>query len=260
MSIHRDVIISTLRNSLEQDPSILAVWLEGADATGNVDMFSDIDLCCSVSAGSMDAATHRAQAALASLGKLDLVENSTRAKDFQFTVFHLEDTSPYLLIDFNVFVGRGSQFTEDDPIERPLILFDRAAVVRFFPKDPQQDFKNRDERIQVLANTTAQYSRIEKYIQRGNFLEAFGYYHKWILTPLIEVLRMRYTPLHPDYYIVHISRHLAPDALHRLEDLFKIGSLEDLRTKSQAARSFFEETVSYLHAVSQSTPSDRNPG
>jgi len=227
------------------------MWLEGADATGNVDSFSDIDVCCSVSAGSMDAATSRAQAALVSLGKLDLIEKSSRGKDFQFTVFHLEDTSPYLLIDFDVYVDRGSQFTEDDAIEKPLILFDRAGVIRFFANDQHLASIKRAERLQELVNTTAQYSRIEKYIQRGNFLEAFGYYHKWLLMPLIEVLRMRYTPLHPDYYIIHISQHLPPDVLHRLEDLFKISSLEELGTKSQAARSFFEETVSCLKAIPQ---------
>jgi predicted nucleotidyltransferase len=249
MSIPRGVIISTLRDALEKDSGILAVWLEGADATGNVDTFSDIDVCCSVSAGNMDAAASRAQAALESLGKLDLVENSSREDDFQMTVFHLEGTSPYLLIDFNIYVGRGSQFTEGDALERPLILFDRAGVTRFLPDDHHLAAIQRAERLQVLRNTTAQSARIEKYIRRRNFLEAFGYYHKWLLMPLVEVLRMRYTPLHPDYYIVHISRHLPPVVLQRLEDLFKIDSLEMLETKIPAARSFFEETAAYLQAM-----------
>jgi len=155
---------------------------------------------------------------------------------------------PYLLIDFNIFVGRGSQFTAGDAIEQPLILFDRGGVICFAPADEQQARANRTQRLQALSAIAAQDARIEKYILRGKFLEAYGYYHKWLLTPLIEVLRMRYTPLHPDYYIVHISRHLPADVLRRLEDLLKISSLEELAIKSRAARSLFEETAAFLRS------------
>ena len=98
--------------------------------------------------------------------------------------------------------------------------------------------------------TVAQISRIEKYIQRGEYIEAHSYYHKWLLTPLIEVLRIRYTPLHPDYYIVHISRHLPTDVVNRLEGLFKINSLEELAEKIQEARMFYDETVHFLQSNS----------
>ncbi len=249
MSISRTSIIATLQFHLEPDPNILAMWLEGADATGNVDPYSDIDLCCSVAAGSMDTITTRAQAALQSLGELDLIDKSTHGNDSQHTVFHLQDSSPYLLVDFNVFVGRGSQFTAGDTVEKPLILFDRGKVIRFARPDEQTARLNQAERLQTLVNLTAQVSRIEKYIRRGEFLEAFGYYHKWLLTPLIEVLRMRYTPLHPDYTIVHISRHFPTEVRIRLENLFKISSLADLETKTREARSFFKETAAFLKSA-----------
>ncbi len=249
MTIQRHLIISTIRNFLEPDPSVLAVWLEGADATGSVDEFSDIDLCCSVREGAMDAATARAQEALESLGRLDIIEQSGREVDTQASAFHLEGTSTYLLVDFNVYVDRGSRFIAGDPIEKPLILFDRAGVIKFVPPGVENSARQRAERLRELSAITAQVSRIEKYVRRGNFLEAFGYYHKWLLAPLIEALRMRYTPLHPDYHIVHISHHLPADALHRLEELFKIYSLEDIETKSREARAFFEETAVYLRGV-----------
>jgi hypothetical protein len=248
LSVSRDTIIDTLRDHLALDPAILAMWLGGADASGHVDPFSDIDLCCSVEAGSMDAIMALAQRVLESLGPIDLIDNSSRGKDYQYTVFHLQDTSPYCLIDFNVFVGRGSRFTAGDAIEQPLILFDRAGVIQFAPPDDRQIRIDQAARLPELLAITAQVSRIEKYIRRGDFLEAFGYYHKWLLTPLIEVLRMRYTPLHPDYYIVHISRHLPAEILGRLENLFKIGSLSELETKSLDAYSFFKETAAFLQS------------
>lgn len=83
-------------------------------------------------------------------------------------------------------------------------------------------------------------------MKRAEFLEAFGYYQHWLLTPLVEVLRMQYTPLHPDYFIVHISRHLPSHVLRRLEVLFQVNSVVEIARKSKDARTFFEETVAAL--------------
>ena len=246
MPISRESIISAVHAAFAADPNTLALWMEGADATGYVDAYSDIDLDVSVAAGMMDAATAIAQAALEGLGPLDLVEANTRESDHQSTTFHLAGTSPYLLVDFDVFVDRGSTFTRGDAIEKPLVLFDRAGVVRFTAPGEQVSPAYRADRLRALENTVAQYARVEKYVLRGQFLEAFGYYHRWLLTPLIEALRLRYTPLHPEFYIIHISRHLPADVLRRLEDLFQVASLEDLGRKAGEARAFFAETVTYL--------------
>jgi|WetSurMetagenome_2_1015567.scaffolds.fasta_scaffold110831_1 hypothetical protein len=247
MPITREDIITTVQKALEPDPNVFAVWLEGADATGNVDDYSDIDLCCSVTPGHMPAATACAHQALQSLGRLDIADIPTAAEDTQYAVFHMEGTSPYLLVDFNVYVGRGSDFTANDWIEKPKILFDRTGVVKFHEPDAQQAAAKRAERLKALQAQAAQSSRIEKYILRGDYLEAFGYYHHWLMEPLIEVLRMRYTPLHPDYYIVHISRHLPADALKRLEYFFQISSLEEIARKTPEAVAWFEETAKFLN-------------
>ncbi len=53
MNIARDEIISALREYLAPNQKILAMWLEGADATHTVDEYSDIDICCSVEAGAI---------------------------------------------------------------------------------------------------------------------------------------------------------------------------------------------------------------
>jgi hypothetical protein len=249
MSITRLEILSAVRSALEPEEYVLAMWLEGADAQGQVDPFSDIDLCCSVKAGAIEAAAARARQALEGLGRLNLADDKRHAEDFQSNTFHLEDSEPYLLIDFDIFVGRGSSFTTGDAVEKPLILFDKAGVITFREPDLAQVKVENAARLGQLEDLTAQYARLEKYIKRGEYLEAFGYYHKYVLSPLIEALRMRYTPLHTDYYIVHISRHLPPEALRRLEDCFQFASLGELADKSRAAMAFFEETAEYLRAL-----------
>ena len=246
MTINRDAIITALRRQLEPNPQVLAMWLEGADAHNLVDALSDIDICCSVTPRSMEAVTGVARQALVALAAVDLDQSTERMEQQWHTTFHLEGTSPYLLIDFCVYVGRGSTFIAGDEIEKPLILFDRAGVIRFLPPQDHPGCQSQTERLQHLVETVEQSARIEKYVIRGDFLEAFGYYHRWLLTPLIEVLRMRYTPLHPDYYIVHISRHLPVEALRRLEDLFKVNEIAEIGAKTEQARQFFVETVAYL--------------
>jgi hypothetical protein len=86
-----------------------------------------------------------------------------------------------------------------------------------------------------------------KHVRRGEFLEAFGYYQRWVLEPLIEAQRMLHTPLHPDYYIVHISRHLPAPVVERLERLFQVASLEELEGKVADAVVWFTETADLVH-------------
>jgi hypothetical protein len=85
-----------------------------------------------------------------------------------------------------------------------------------------------------------------KHIRRGEFREAFGYDQRWVLEPLIEVQRMLSTPLHPDYYIVHISRHLPAANVERLERLFQVVSLQDLEEKLTDAIAWFAETAALV--------------
>lgn len=246
MDISRHEIVSILHEHLASHPKILALWMEGADATNTVDEYSDIDLCCSVEAGATVEVTDRTREILGNIGKIDLTEDLHAEEDHRHTVFHLAGTPDYLLVDFDVFVGRGSTFIEADEIEKPLILFDKASVIRYLEQSEYLAAQRNDERIQKLKNTVAQSVRIDKYVKRGLFLEAYGYYHRWLLEPLVEILRMRYTPLHPDYYIVHISRHLPGDVLMRLEGLFKTNSVAEIETKSQEALLFFNEIAAEI--------------
>ncbi len=250
MTITRETILTTLQAHLEPLPTVFALWLEGADATGYADEYSDIDFCCSVAQGALEETATRARAALESLGKLDLAQESRHEEDFFSNTFHFEGTSAYLLIDFDVVINRGSTFNRDDAIEKPLVLFDKKGVVRFVEPDWQAIKAEQIERLTILEGMVDQYPRLQKYLLRGQYLEAFGYYHKYLLEPLVEVLRMRYTPLHPDYYIVHISRHLPADVLHRVEYFFQPGSLAELGIRSREARQLFQETTAWVRSES----------
>jgi hypothetical protein len=244
----RDKLIAALQSRLEADSRVVACWLEGADATEELDQFSDIDFCAAVIEGAVDGVIQQARKALTGLGRLDLDHLLETAPDRHHVAFHIAGMAPDLLVDFCVYVNRGSTFVRDDPIERPLVLFDRAGVVRFVEPQQQLQLLEPARRLRALRQQVAQHRRILKHVWRGEFLEAFGYYQRWLLEPLIEVQRMVHTPLHPDYYIVHISRHLPLPVVERLEGLFQIAGLEDLEEKVTEAVAWFTETADLVHA------------
>jgi len=247
MEPERDQLIAVLRDRLQADPRVLACWLEGADATGSVDTFSDIDFCAAVIEGAIAGGMQEAREALTALGRLDIDHQLVADPDRHHVVFHVSGTSPDLLVDFCLYVDRGSTFVSNDPIERPLVLFDRADVVRFVDPKRQLQILEPAQRLQALRQQIAQHRRVLKHVRRGEFLEAFGYYQRWVLEPLIEAQRMLHTPLHPDYYIVHISRHLPAPVVERLERLFQVASLEELVGKVTDAVVWFAETAGLVH-------------
>lgn len=242
----RDRLIAVLRDQLRADPRVLACWLEGADATGDVDRFSDIDLCVSVLDGAIVDVAQVAREALSLVGRLDIDHELVTDPGWRHLVFHVSGTSPDLLIDFCVYVNRGSTFVRDDPIETPVVLFDWTGVVRFVDPQRQLGLLECRRRLDALRQQVAQHRRALKHVWRGEFLEAFGYYQRWVLEPLIEAQRMLYTPFHPDYYIVHVTRHLPPPVVGRLERLFQVHALDDLERKISDAVAWFEETAALV--------------
>ena len=81
----------------------------------------------------------------------------------------------------------------------------------------------------------------------ASFWKRSATYQRWVLEPLIKAQRLLYTPLHPDYFIVHISRHLPTPVVGRLERLFQVTSLEELEGKVIDAVIWFEKTADLLH-------------
>jgi len=90
------------------------------------------------------------------------------------------------------------------------------------------------------------YNRVEKYVKRGQYLEAYAYYNHYILEPLIVLLRLIYTPAYTDYYLIHISRHIPEPEKIKLEYFAQIGSLDDMEKKISPAGIWFDELAEMI--------------
>ena len=88
-----------------------------------------------------------------------------------------------------------------------------------------------------------QHNRVMKYVHRGLYLEAYAYYNRYALEPLIDLLRLIHTPASANYYLVHISHHVPSDERERLEYFAKISTLDEIAEKTSEAGDWFYELV-----------------
>ena len=247
--MNRETIIKKLQEALELLPFIYAFWLEGADANGTVDRYSDIDFWVDFEDEYEVEAIEAVESALAEISEIDYkyVMGHGHPKIRQ-RVYHLAGTSEYLLIDFCWQLHSRDDFTyiENDTVEAAKIIFDKNNVIRHKPFNPSDFAEQNASRLAEAKYRRTQHARAEKYIRRGEYLEAYAYYNRYVLEPVIDLLRLIYTPAHADYYLVHISQHIPKPEKERLEYFAQIGSLDDISKKIQPAGEWFDELLMFL--------------
>lgn len=244
--LDRTIITNKLREALEPLPFIYAFWLEGADAIGTIDAYSDIDFWVDFEDEYEEQAYEAAETALTELSEIDYkyIMRHDHPKIRQ-RIYHLAGTSECLMIDFCwQFHSRPEDeytYIENDSIEAVKVIFDKDSIIRHKPLDlAKYDQWNR-HRLEEATYRRTQHIRAEKYVRRGQYLEAYAYYNKYVLEPLIDLLRLIYTPVYANYYLVHISQHIPAAEREKLEYFAKIGSLDDIAEKIPQAAKWFDE-------------------
>jgi predicted nucleotidyltransferase len=241
--LSREAIVLHLQRGLEREPAVLAMWLEGSFATGQVDAFSDIDLVVEVEDGSQDLVFRRAERLLAELGPLAThLELDIDHEFLRHRLYRLECTSEFWTIDF-VAQAHSRQFVfyrEDAGSVR--VLFDRASVIRF--RDGPWRSEQLEARLAKLQDTYWSLRPwVVKQIMRGKFLEAFGYYERYVLRPLVEVLRIVHVPRKSDYYIKDIYRDLPEDITRELEGLYQVPDISAFEARLEIADGLFRAAI-----------------
>jgi predicted nucleotidyltransferase len=244
----RNIIIGKLADALQPLDFIHALWLEGADATNTADEYSDIDFWVVFEDAHEEEAVSAVEAALSSLAEIDYkyVMRHNHPKIRQ-RIYHLAGTSEYLMIDFcwQLHSRPRSEYSyqKDDPIETAKVLFDKSDVIEFKPVDLAQYSELNADRLEEAKYRRTQFLRAEKYVKRGLYLEAFAYYNRYVVEPLVDLLRLIYTPKYANWYMVHISSHLPKAEKERLEYFVQISSLDDIAKRIPQAGKWFDELV-----------------
>jgi len=248
----RQRIIDTLKRGLQNDENICALWLEGADGLGRADSFSDLDVWVDVADGYEQDALDKCGALLSQIGRISYTESEKHDPRLFGRVFHIENTSEFLLIDICVQShSRGSlgcTFYADDIAEFPLVLFDKAEVVKILPPDPIPSAHIKP----VFEKCVARFNRRKKLIQfirRGKYIESLHYFEEYVRFPIICMLRLIYTPRHYEYHYMHLSDHLPKQVIKELEQLYKTECVEDIEFLLEKANTIYYEAYNALKGL-----------
>jgi len=246
--ITKENILAHLTEGLRKHPEVIAMWLEGSDGTGSSDEYSDLDIVLNVEDGFESAALSICEKQLQELAELDLSYEELRHNPRKrYKVYHLIGTPESLLLDIDV---QGSSiinpFVRQNDSEVPIVIFDKQASIQFVDVDEAEMNLHLLNRLYHLENTINQKARVEKYVRRNKFIEAMGYYQKFVVTPLIEILRIKYKPINHEYYIVCISKHVPKEITQQLEELYKVNSINDISLHVARAYEWFYEVLNEL--------------
>jgi hypothetical protein len=244
--LDRLAITSKLAQTLEPLPFIYAFWLEGADAVGTVDEYSDIDYWADVADECEEQSYEIVENALSELAGIDYkyIVRHSHPKIRQ-RVYHLAGTSEYLMIDFCWQLHSRPKdeyaYYENSRVESAKVIFDKDSIIRYKPL-ALSDFAGWNmARFEEAKYRRTQHMRVDKYVRRGQYLEAYAYYNRYVLEPLTDLLRLIHTPAHADWYLVHISQHIPHAGREKLEYFARIASLEDIAERIPRAGEWFDE-------------------
>lgn len=251
MMHEKNNIIRKLTERLEPLDYVYALWLEGADANGTADEYSDIDIWIDVADDNEAEAIAAIENALCELAEMDYkyVMNHNHPHIRQ-RVYHLQGTSEYLMIDvcwqLHSRPRNSYHFYENDVVEAVKVIFDKDNIIRYQPYDQSVFASSHAALLEEMKYRYTQHVRVIKYVRRERYPEAFAYYQRYVLAPLVYLLRIRYTPAYTDYGFVHISKHVPKEQADRLTYFAKVSSLIEIEHKANEATRWFDELIGMI--------------
>lgn len=238
----RDDIMKRLVEILAEDQHVHAIWLEGSDANGHLDEYSDIDLCADIDGEAIDGVFARIQMNF----DIDCSHENRPCDAERQLVFHIRQTDRFLMVDFNAYIHGAADivFIKDDPIEVCKVISDQDGIIQYKDYDPNEGSDLRAYWEKESRYRFSQINRVEKYCLRGLFPEAYIYYSKYVIEPLVYTLRRKYTPTKMWYHMIHLSDHIPKEETEKLNHVLCITGTEDILAHLVFAENWFRELIS----------------
>lgn len=248
--VSREDILGAVRRAVEPLDFVHAMWEGGAAANGRLDEWSDIDLMVDAEEDHIEKVFDAVESAFESLSSIELryrMREPTWHGHSQ-ALYRLAGSSPFHMVDFCVvWHSKEDKLLGKERHGTPVVHFDKTGTVTSPPLDLEAHSARLRERLaamRVMFDLTQ--IMTEKEIHRGNGVEAMAYYQGLTLRPLVEALRMLHDPLKFDYQTRYVYEDFPRDVVTKLEPLYFIRDLEDLRVKLQEAGEWFGEIMNEL--------------
>jgi predicted nucleotidyltransferase len=224
-------IVRELQEVLEQDSAIHAMWITGSVAEGYADELSDVDLWLDIDDGQDEVVFGKIETFLRSKGELDVNFSEDMSPPFTHKVYHLANMDPYHFIEVTLH-SHSHNYEFIEGIRKVKVLFDKDGTTKFKPFDESSYDKMLEDRKQfLLEKIELGELSVKKEITRGQFMDAMHNYQFWLVEPIIELARIKHSPLKISYGLKHGSRDLPKDTVKEIESLYTIASLDSLNNK-----------------------------
>jgi GrpB-like predicted nucleotidyltransferase (UPF0157 family) len=245
--VERADIVNMLRMALEPLEYAHAMWEGGAAGFGRVDAWSDVDLHVVVDDDRVAEAFAVAEQALTLLTPIDVkyeLPQPTWHGHAQ-AFYRFRRASEFLLLDLVI-------MKQSDPnrfIHVPIhglrrLVFDKTGVAEPPPFDDGAHLKQIENRLNTLRTTFPLFQSLTlKELNRGNDLEALGFYHSFTLRPLVEVLRIQHCAARYNFHSRYIHYDLPAEVVQQLRPMFFVASADELRAQHAAAGELFYATM-----------------
>ena len=234
-TLTRKDILTALQRAFLPQPFALAMYEGGSAAFGRLDSGSDIDLQIVVQDDAVELAAALVEEALKPITETEMryiLPAPTWHGHYQ-AFYRFKNASPLLLLDLCIIkLSSPNKFLEREIHGDALIYFDKcnAAVPAPFDAAGLQDtLQERREYNRVIFELFSPFTK--KELDRGNTIEAFAFFQGYVVTPLVELLRIQYDPTRYNFRSRHIHYDLPREVVARLEPFYYIKDTTDLMEK-----------------------------
>jgi hypothetical protein len=243
--LDRQQVLAAIRAAIEPLPYALAMWEGGAPSFNRADEWSDIDLQIVTEDERLDEVFPILEAALQSLSPIDLKYELARPTwhGHAQAFYRLKQAGPYLLLDLVVMKRSAKEmFLTSEIHGQALVHFDKVAIVQPPPLDWVAHNKILRARLQILCTKFDLFqSMVWKETNRGNGIEALTFYQAYTLSPLIELLGIRYRPARYNFGTRYIYYEFPPEVVRHLEALYFVPGPDQIPALQKQAGRWFRE-------------------
>ena len=229
----RKGIIEKIVKDAEALICVNAVWEMGSAAYGRVDKWSDIDLFFDVDENYFEKTFETVEESLVELSEIlykyekdiTLVTGDAVQRSYR-----LKDTSEFNLVQINLISAEESNKLSQKEIYGDIkIYFDKRNVLTELHVDLEEFLPKIVKRYQDIGVMFEMFQYMtKKEINRGHYVEAMGYYYKYSVGLLLEILRMRYYPFRYDFGIKYLYIDLPEKVSSKIEKLFPASDINEL--------------------------------
>jgi hypothetical protein len=244
----RKKIARAIADAMQSTEDAFALWEDGSAAFGRIDEFSDLDFGAIVRIGTADR--------VAEIIKAELLHVANIVREYRQLTYHgdkqffwqFEGFPPFAFVDIS-FIEQGSEaYRIDCGIHgTPIIHFDKCHVVHL----EEENIESRHTRIAECVDRIGSVADLQpllvrKHILRKQPLHAFGFYQRWMIQPLVELLRMKYCPQRSSFHMTYLMWDLPSAVTAELELLIMVKTSEEIERNLPRVAAWIQELLDEL--------------